>query len=170
MPWPAALPIKTPANRASKKSKSERWLKVTEEFGEENHGRMETMAAERYFDKLKKHIIRDVVLTDSKRLDGRKTDEVRPIWCEVDYLPSTHGSAVFSRGETQSLTSLTLGTKARPGVDRHRAGSHTTTNSILHYNFPPYSTGEVKPMRGPGRREVGPRQFGWPLNPQGDAR
>ncbi len=109
---------------------------------------------DRYFDKLKKEVVRDMVLTDGVRLDGRKLDEIRPIWSEVDYLPSTHGSALFTRGETQSLTSLTLGTKLdEMMVDN--AMNHHFDKFILHYNFPPYSVGEAKPMRGPGRREVG---------------
>lgn len=127
--------------------------KVTEEFGDEVMAAWKA-ATEGYFDKIKKHIIRDVVLTDSKRLDGRKSDEVRSIWCEVDYLPSTHGSAVFTRGETQSLTSLTLGTKQDQALIDIALDPHDD-KFLLHYNFPPYSTGEVKPMRGPGRREVG---------------
>jgi polyribonucleotide nucleotidyltransferase len=110
--------------------------------------------AERYFDKIKKHIIRDVVLTDGKRLDGRVVDEIRPIWCEVDYIPSAHGSSIFTRGETQSLTTLTLGTK-QDQMLIDNALDFRDESFILHYNFPPYSTGEVKPMRGPGRREVG---------------
>lgn len=126
---------------------------LTADFGEEY---MEEWGgvADRYFEKLKKHVIRDVVLSEGKRLDGRKTDEVRPIWCEVDYLPSAHGSAIFNRGETQSLTSLTLGTKQDQALIDNALESYDD-NFILHYNFPPYSTGEVKPMRGPGRREVG---------------
>jgi polyribonucleotide nucleotidyltransferase len=110
--------------------------------------------AERYFDKRKKYVIRDVVLTDGKRLDGRVSTDIRPIWCEVDYLPSTHGSSIFTRGETQALTSLTLGTKQDMQLIDNALDYHDES-FILHYNFPPYSTGEVKPMRGPGRREVG---------------
>ena len=126
---------------------------VKEEFGEEF---MEEWGgtADRYYEKIKKHIIRDVVLSEGKRLDGRKSDEVRPIWCEVDFLPSAHGSSIFNRGETQSLTSLTLGTKQDQALIDNALGSYDDS-FILHYNFPPYSTGEVKPMRGPGRREVG---------------
>ena len=126
---------------------------VSEEFGEEF---MEEWAptAERYFDKLKKQIIRDVVLTDHLRLDGRKANEVRPIWSEVDFLPAAHGSAIFNRGETQSLTSVTLGTKQDQALIDNALKSYDD-DFILHYNFPPFSTGEVKPMRGPGRREVG---------------
>ena len=133
--------------------KSETMAKVLEEFGEETMAEWK-LAAERYFDKLKKHVIRDMVLTDSKRLDGRKFDEIRNIWCEVNYLPSAHGSALFTRGETQSLTSLTLGTKQDKALIDIALDPHDE-RFLLHYNFPPYSTGEVKPMRGPGRREVG---------------
>ncbi|MEQ1746174.1 MAG: polyribonucleotide nucleotidyltransferase [Saprospiraceae bacterium] len=126
---------------------------LTTEFGEEFMAEWGSLA-DKYFDKLKKHVIRDVVLSEGKRLDGRKNDEVRPIWCEVDFLPSTHGSAIFNRGETQSLTSLTLGTKQDQALIDNALDPHDDS-FILHYNFPPYSTGEVKPMRGPGRREVG---------------
>ncbi len=126
---------------------------LTEEFGEDFMKEWGSLA-DRYFEKLKKHVIRDVALSEGKRLDGRRTDEVRPIWCEVDFLPSTHGSAIFNRGETQSLTSLTLGTKQDQALIDNALDSYDD-NFILHYNFPPYSTGEVKPMRGPGRREVG---------------
>lgn len=107
-----------------------------------------------YFDKLKKEVIRKFVLDTGTRIDGRKTDEVRPIWVEVDYLPTAHGSAIFTRGETQSLTSLTLGTK-NDEMLLDNALDYRYEKFILHYNFLPYSTGEVKPMRGPGRREVG---------------
>lgn len=106
------------------------------------------------FDKLKKEVIRQVVLEKSIRLDGRKLDEVRPIWSEIDYLPAAHGSAVFTRGETQSLTSVTLGTKDDEMLIDN-ALDHRDENFILHYNFPAFSVGEVKPQRGPGRREVG---------------
>jgi polyribonucleotide nucleotidyltransferase len=107
-----------------------------------------------YFDKIKKHTIRMAILNDHVRLDGRKMDEVRPIWTEVDYLPSTHGSAIFNRGETQALTTLTLGTKL-DGQLIDNALDYHDERFILHYNFPGYSVGEVKPQRGPGRREVG---------------
>jgi polyribonucleotide nucleotidyltransferase len=107
-----------------------------------------------YFDKLKKEVIRAMVLNDKVRLDGRKFDEVRSIWCEVDYLPSAHGSAVFTRGETQAIASLTLGTKLDEMMIDNALGQYFE-KFILHYNFPGYSVGEVKPMRGPGRREVG---------------
>jgi polyribonucleotide nucleotidyltransferase len=107
-----------------------------------------------YFKKLHKKAARNFVLDERKRLDGRDFTEVRPITCEVDYLPSAHGSAVFTRGETQSLTSCTLGTK----LDEQMIDGATESGYnkfILHYNFPGFSTGEVRPNRGPGRREVG---------------
>lgn len=107
-----------------------------------------------YYDKLKKKVIREMVLSEQHRLDGRKPDEVRPIWTEVDYLPSAHGSAIFTRGETQSLTSLTLGTKTDESM-LDTALEVSYEKFILHYNFPGYSVGEVKPQRAPGRREVG---------------
>lgn len=108
----------------------------------------------KYFGKVQKEASRNLVLDEKKRLDGRKPTEVRPIWTEVDYLPSAHGSALFTRGETQSLTTVTLGTK----LDDQMIDQAMQTGYkkfILHYNFPGFSTGEVKPNRGPGRREVG---------------
>ncbi|MBK9728702.1 MAG: polyribonucleotide nucleotidyltransferase [Saprospiraceae bacterium] len=107
-----------------------------------------------YFDKLKKNIIRHLVLDSRKRLDGRALNEVRPIWTEIDYLPATHGSAIFNRGETQALTSVTLGTKDDEMlIDNAMLLYHE--KFILHYNFPGFSVGEAKPMRAPGRREIG---------------
>jgi polyribonucleotide nucleotidyltransferase len=110
--------------------------------------------AKRYYHDVEKEAIRDMVLTDRVRLDGRQLTEIRPIWSEVNYLPMAHGSAVFTRGETQSLTTVTLGTK----LDQQLIDSAVVqgdVNFLLHYNFPPFSTGEAKPMRGTGRREVG---------------
>ena len=107
-----------------------------------------------YFKKLHKKAARSFVLNESKRLDGRDFNQVRSIACDVDYLPSAHGSSVFTRGETQSLTSCTLGTK----LDEQMIDGATESGYnkfILHYNFPGFSTGEVRPNRGPGRREVG---------------
>ncbi len=108
----------------------------------------------KYFDKLKKQVTRDQILNDGVRLDGRKPEDVRNIWTEIDYLPSAHGSAIFTRGETQSLTSLTLGSK-RDEMMIDNAMEQYQENFILHYNFPALSVGETKPMRGPGRREIG---------------
>lgn len=108
----------------------------------------------KYWKDIQKKACRDLVLNEKIRLDGRKTNEIRPIWSEIDYLPMAHGSAVFTRGETQSLSSVTLGTK----LDEQMIDGAMFSGSnkfILHYNFPSFSTGEVKPNRGPGRREVG---------------
>lgn len=108
----------------------------------------------KYYHEVEYDAVRRFVLDERARLDGRKTDQIRPIWSEVGYLPSAHGSAIFTRGETQSLTSVTLGTKLDlQSIDR--ALYQGSNNFILHYNFPAFSTGEVKPNRGPGRREVG---------------
>ena len=107
-----------------------------------------------YFSEIKKKAVRWVMLNERKRLDGRNFDEIRPIWAEVDYLPMVHGSAVFTRGETQSLTTLTLGGK----MDEQLIDGATfqgTEKFLLHYNFPPFSTGEAKPLRGTSRREIG---------------
>lgn len=107
-----------------------------------------------YYHDIQKKACRDLVLNKAVRLDGRKTNEIRQIWSEVNYLPSPHGSAIFTRGETQSLTTVTLGTK----LDEQMIDGAMIEGSskfILHYNFPGFSTGEVKPNRGPGRREVG---------------
>jgi polyribonucleotide nucleotidyltransferase len=107
-----------------------------------------------YYGKVKKEAVRRVILDDKIRLDGRKTNEVRDIWSEVNYLPSPHGSAVFTRGETQSLTTITLGTKMdEQSIDG--AVFQASKRFILHYNFPSFSTGEAYPYRGVGRREVG---------------
>jgi len=107
-----------------------------------------------YYGKVKKEAVRRVILDDKTRLDGRKTNEVRDIWSEVNYLPSPHGSAVFTRGETQSLTTVTLGTKMdEQSIDG--AVFQDSKRFILHYNFPSFSTGEAYPYRGVGRREVG---------------
>ena len=133
--------------------KAELVAKLTEEKGEEYMTEKAPLLAS-YYDKLKKDVIRNFVIDTGTRIDGRKTNEVRPIWIEVDYLPSTHGSAVFTRGETQALTSLTLGTK-NDEMLLDNALDYRYEKFILHYNFPPFSTGEAKFLRGPGRREVG---------------
>lgn len=108
----------------------------------------------KYFKATKKEAVRNMVLETRSRLDGRQLDEVRPIWSEVNYLPSAHGSAVFTRGETQSITTVSLGSK----LDEQLLDSPNlsgTSRFMLHYNFPPFSTGEARPIRGVGRREVG---------------
>ncbi len=108
----------------------------------------------KYFHDVEKDAIRNSVLNERTRLDGRKLDEIRAIWSEVDYLPSAHGSAIFTRGETQSLTTVTLGSKQDEQII-DGAVFEGKNNFLLHYNFPSFSTGEARPNRGVGRREVG---------------
>ena len=108
----------------------------------------------RYFHDVEKEAVRSLILKKGIRVDGRKTTDIRPIWCDVDYLPAAHGSALFTRGETQSLTSVTLGTK----LDEKAIDEVLIQGSekfVLHYNFPPFSTGEARPSRGISRREIG---------------
>ncbi|MCH1454290.1 MAG: polyribonucleotide nucleotidyltransferase [Flavobacteriaceae bacterium] len=108
----------------------------------------------KYFGKAQKDAVRELVLSEGIRLDGRKTDEIRPIWCEVDYLPSTHGSSIFTRGETQALATVTLGT-SREANQIDMPSYEGEERFYLHYNFPPFCTGEARPLRGTSRREVG---------------
>jgi polyribonucleotide nucleotidyltransferase len=141
---------------ANKKVRSENFGKILEEY-------LASLPADttvnkdlvkKYYKDINKKACRDLVLNAKVRLDGRKPNEIRPIWSEVDYLPAAHGSAIFTRGETQSLTTATLGTK----LDEQMIDGALFSGSnkfILHYNFPSFSTGEIKPNRGPGRREIG---------------
>ncbi len=108
----------------------------------------------RYYHDVEKEAMRNMILDEGCRLDGRRTDEVRPIWCEVDYLPCAHGSAIFTRGETQSLASVTLGTKLDM-KEMDEVLIQDDQQFVLHYNFPPFATGEAKPQRSVGRREIG---------------
>ena len=108
----------------------------------------------RYYHDVEKEAMRNLVLDEGKRLDGRATDEVRPIWCETDYLPCAHGSAIFTRGETQSLATVTLGTKLDM-KEMDEVLIQEDQQFVLHYNFPPFATGEAKPQRSTGRREIG---------------
>ena len=129
--------------------------KLTTEELEEKHA-----LAARYYDDVLRDAMRRCILDEGKRLDGRKTDEIRPIWCEVDSLPMPHGSAIFTRGETQSLSTCTLGTKLdEKMVDDVLDKSYM--RFLLHYNFPPFSTGEAKAQRGVGRREIGHGHLAW---------
>ncbi|GAA0873252.1 polyribonucleotide nucleotidyltransferase [Gangjinia marincola] len=142
---------------SSKKERSNAFAEIKEEvkatFTEEELEDFGDLVS-KYFYKAEKAAIRDLTLTEGKRLDGRKTDEIRPIWCEVDYLPSTHGSAIFTRGETQALATVTLGTSREANqIDMPSFEGEETF--YLHYNFPPFSTGEARPIRGTSRREVG---------------
>ncbi len=113
-----------------------------------------TPLVKRYYHDVEREAVRRCILDEGIRLDGRKTTEIRPIWCEVDYVPGPHGSAVFTRGETQSLSTVTLGTKLDEKIldDVLNQGKE---RFLLHYNFPPFSTGEARPTRGVGRREIG---------------
>ena len=126
--------------------------KLQEEAGKE--GEVNDMLVGKYYHDVEKEAVRRLILDESIRLDGRKTDEIRPIWCEIDYLPAAHGSSVFTRGETQSITTVTLGTKLDEKIidDVLKKG---TEKFVLHYNFPPFSTGDARPSRGTSRREVG---------------
>lgn len=123
------------------------------QFSEEEREEKEALAKV-YFHDVQKEAVRQLILNENIRLDGRNNQQIRPIWCEVDYLPAAHGSAIFTRGETQSLTTVTLGSL----MDANRIDSVITQHDerfFLHYNFPPFSTGEVRPLRGTSRREVG---------------
>ncbi|MCP4313688.1 MAG: polyribonucleotide nucleotidyltransferase [Bacteroidetes bacterium] len=157
--YDAAHKVAASAN-ADKHARSEAFGKIKEEFlaklseeaGEE--GEVNEGLVGKYYHDVEKEAVRRVVLDEAVRLDGRKTDEIRPIWSEVDYLPSAHGSAVFTRGETQSITTVTLGTKmdAKLIDDVLKKGND---KFLLHYNFPAFSTGDARPNRGTSRREVG---------------
>jgi polyribonucleotide nucleotidyltransferase len=145
------------AGNPNKKARKEGFDAIKKEFIAtlpEDQAKEKAFLINKYFGDVEYDGVRAAVLAERKRLDGRALDEIRPIWCEVDYLPMAHGSAVFTRGETQSLTTVTLGTKLDEQIiDQPMVES--TSKFLLHYNFPPFSTGEVKPMRGTGRREVG---------------
>lgn len=140
-----------------KHERSEQFAQIGEEFAATLGEEIDEDTAflfKKYFHDVQSDAVRNLVLDEGKRLDGRDPRTVRPIWSEVDYLPAAHGSAVFTRGETQALTSVTLGAKDdEQMIDG--AFIHGYNKFLLHYNFPGFSTGEVRPNRGPGRREVG---------------
>jgi len=144
------------ASGADKKTRSEVFDAIKAEFMEQftEEEPVNAMLVNRYFHDVEKEAARRLVLDEHKRLDGRKLDEIRPIWCEIDPLPAAHGSAIFTRGETQSLTTVTLGTKLDEKMidEVLKQGSEKFT---LHYNFPPFATGEARPARGTSRREIG---------------
>ena len=149
------------AQEASAKSeRGEKFAAVKEEvkalFSEEEYAENPDLAGlvGKYSYKTQKEAVRNVILEKGIRLDGRKTTEIRPIWCETDYLPSVHGSSLFTRGETQALATVTLGTSREANVIDN-ASEQGEEKFYLHYNFPPFSTGEAKPLRGTSRREVG---------------
>ena len=143
---------------SGKHERSEAFEKIVEEykaqFSEEELTDEKLEMIGRYYHDVEKEAMRRAILDEGKRLDGRKTTEIRPIWIETDCLPGPHGSAIFTRGETQSLSTVTLGTKSdEKMVDD--VLNHGYERFLLHYNFPPFSTGEAKATRGVGRREVG---------------
>ena len=142
---------------SSKKERSNAFSEIKEEikatFTEEELADYGDLVS-KYYAKAEKAAIRNLTLDEGLRLDGRKTDEIRPIWCEVNYLPSTHGSSIFTRGETQALATVTLGT-SREANQIDMASFEGEERFYLHYNFPPFSTGEARPLRGTSRREVG---------------
>ncbi|MBQ3070347.1 MAG: polyribonucleotide nucleotidyltransferase [Tidjanibacter sp.] len=142
-----------------------------EQFTEEELEEKKGMIHRYFHDEVMKKAMRNMILDEGKRLDGRRTDEIRPIWCEVGVLPCAHGSAVFTRGETQSMTTVTLGTK----LDEKMIDEVLTQGSeqfVLHYNFPPFSTGEARPARSLSRREIGHGNLAWralkPMVPVGE--
>ena len=142
---------------SSKKERGAAFAEIKEEilatFSEEELEDIGDLVS-KYYGKAEKAAVRDLTLNEGLRLDGRKTTEIRPIWCEVDYLPSTHGSSIFTRGETQALATVTLGTSREANqIDMPSYEGEETF--YLHYNFPPFSTGEARPIRGTSRREIG---------------
>ena len=153
-----AYALATSAN-TDKHDRSEKFEAVKEEYIASLNLTEEELAEkvaliDRYYHAVEKEAMRRSILDEGKRLDGRSTTEIRPIWCEVGYLPGPHGSAIFTRGETQSLTTCTLGTKQDEKlIDEVLV--HAKERFLLHYNFPPFSTGEAKAQRGVGRREIG---------------
>lgn len=153
-----AYALATSAN-TDKHDRAEKFEAVKEEYIASLNLTEEELAEkvaliDRYYHAVEKEAMRRSILDEGKRLDGRSTTEIRPIWCEVGYLPGPHGSAIFTRGETQSLTTCTLGTKQDEKlIDEVLV--HAKERFLLHYNFPPFSTGEAKAQRGVGRREIG---------------
>ena len=146
---------------ADKHKRSDGFDNIKEEFieslnldEEDEETPLKLKLIDKYYHDVMRDAVRNLILDEGIRLDGRKTNEVRPIWCEVDYLPSAHGSAIFTRGETQSLSTVTLGSK----LDEQTIDQVLIQESerfMLHYNFPPYSTGDARPKRGISRREIG---------------
>ncbi|MDE6148409.1 MAG: polyribonucleotide nucleotidyltransferase [Bacteroidales bacterium] len=142
---------------SAKHERSDAFEALKEEFYQtipEEEREDKKMMVERYYHAVEKAAMRNMILDEGLRLDGRSTTEVRPIWCETNYLPCAHGSAIFTRGETQSLSTVTLGTKLDM-KERDEVLVQGTDQFVLHYNFPPFSTGDAKAQRGVGRREIG---------------
>ena len=161
--------------RSAKHERSDKFDALEEEFcaqfSEEELAEKRPLIKRYFHDDVLKKAMRNMILDEGIRLDGRSTTEIRPIWCEVGYLPCAHGSAIFTRGETQSLTTVTLGTK----LDEKQIDDVLFKGSeqfVLHYNFPPFSTGEARPARGLSRREIGHGNLAWralkPMVPVGE--
>ncbi len=151
------------SGNCNKHERSDAFAAICDEFKAQfTDEELEEKAAmiDRYYHDVEKEAMRRCILDEGKRLDGRKTDEIRPIWCEVGPLPGPHGSAIFTRGETQSLSSVTLGTKSDEKIVDDVLDQHKE-RFLLHYNFPPFSTGEAKAQRGVGRREIGHGHLAW---------
>ena len=142
--------------KKDERSKSFNELKeaLIEKFSDDEDEDEKIYLVKKYFSKVQKEAVRELVLSEGLRLDGRSTDQIRPIWTEIDYLPSTHGSSIFSRGETQALATVRLGT-SREANQIVMPSYEGEERFYLHYNFPPFSTGEARPLRGTSRREVG---------------
>lgn len=141
----------------NKQERKQAFAKILEEFTKqlpEEELKQKSALINKYYGLIQYDAVRKMILQDKIRLDGRGLSDIRPIYCEVNYLPMAHGSAIFTRGETQSLTTVTLGTPEDTLI-LDNAMRVEEEKFILHYNFPPFSTGEIKPMRGPGRREIG---------------
>jgi polyribonucleotide nucleotidyltransferase len=140
-----------------KHARTEAFEAILEEFMEtipEEEREAKAPLVAKYYHDVEKEAMRRCILDEGKRLDGRSTTEIRPIWSEVDYIKGPHGSAIFTRGETQSLTTVTLGTKLDEKIVDDVL-NHSTERFLLHYNFPPFSTGDARPQRATGRREIG---------------
>ena len=148
---------------SAKHERSDAFDALKEEFYQtlpEEDREAKKMMVERYYHAVEKAAMRNLILDEGIRLDGRSSTQIRPIWCETDYLPCAHGSAIFTRGETQSLSTVTLGTK----LDMKELDEvlvQKTEQFVLHYNFPPFATGEAKAQRGVGRREIGHGNLAW---------
>ena len=161
--------------RSAKHERSDKFDALEEEFcaqfSEEELAEKRPLIKRYFHDDVLKKAMRNMILDEGIRLDGRSTTEIRPIWCEVGYLPCAHGSAIFTRGETQSLTTVTLGTKLDEKV-KDEVLVQGTEQFVLHYNFPPFSTGEAKAARGLSRREIGHGHLAWralkPMIPLGE--
>lgn len=151
------------SGNTNKQARGEAFETICEEFKSQfTEEELETKGPliDRYYHDVEKEAMRRCILDEGKRLDGRKTTEIRPIWCEVGYLPGPHGSSIFTRGETQSLSTVTLGTKLDEKIIDDVL-NESKQRFLLHYNFPPFSTGEAKAQRGVGRREIGHGHLAW---------